>query len=99
MRSLVKVRNLSADVELESEGRREMLASDEFSQRAWEVGGKQSWGEISDFPLGSWLISYLCSVQVILTGEQELREWAKKMECFETRREREFSSGLWKVLA
>lgn len=63
------MRNLSADVELESEGRREMLVSDEFSQRAWEVGGKQSWGEISDFPLGSWLISYLCSVQVIPTGE------------------------------
>lgn len=57
MGNLVKVRNLSADVELESEGRREMLVSDEFSQRAWEAGNKHSWSEILDFSLGSWLIS------------------------------------------
>ena len=43
MRNFVKARNLSADVDLESEGRREMPVSDEFSQRAWEVGRKQSW--------------------------------------------------------
>ena len=38
-----------------------------FSQRAWEVGGKQSWADTSDFSLGSLVISHLCSMTVIPT--------------------------------
>lgn len=43
-----------------------MPVSGEFSQRVWEVGGEQSWGETFEPSTGSSIDGF-CSMKVILT--------------------------------